>query len=375
MKPLFSTDEEVQATSAPTLTPAPSLNLAPSLVPSISSGMLPAARPEATAAPRVDISAIDDKAIEALGSTAGKGIAGVSARLLGSVRAADADEFGTQLNELIALSKGLDPEKLQSGGLISRFTSLFGSMKEKMLAQYEKVEGRMGTVVGEMERHANIQRQIVTDAQAMFKDLEQQYQVLDSGVKQGEKWMADLQLAIDQLPPAADAFSAQQATELKRRLQRLEKRVDDLRRGMLLASQMVPQIQLTQDHARSLTDTFSDIINVSIPAWTNVFTLYLLQLKVKQSTAVANAAYDSTEDAFRRQADMLLQNTEDVARLSQRSIVSLETAQHVQTQLNASFDKLEQITTEGRNRRQAERPQIEKLERELLERFAGKVAA
>ena len=370
MKPLFSSDEEANAASPAPATPA--AGLPPLLDPARAPDALPALRPEAEAAPvaRVDISGIDDKAIETLGSAAGPGVAKVSAKLLGTVRASDADVFGTQLNELIATSKGLDPTKLKSGGLLSRVTNMFGSVKEKMLSQYQVVESRMDTLVAEMTRHANVHRGRIHDFDEMYKGLEIYYQGLDADVRKGEAWAERLRQAVAQQAAAANAFEAQQATELRRRLERLEKRIDDLRRAMLMATQMVPQIRLSQDNARALTDTFTDIVNVSIPAWRNVFSLYLLQLEAKQSAAVANAAYDATDAAFRAQADMLLENTETVARAKQRSIVSLETAQHVQTQLVTAFDKLEQISNEGQRRRRDELPKLQELERELIARFS-----
>lgn len=369
MKPLFSSDEDAQSPAQPVAN-APSLP--PLTSPLGAQDMLPAAPAQASAAPvvRVDISGIDDKAIESLGGSTGTGIAKVSAKLLGTVRASDADVFGAQLNELIATSKGLDPAKLKSGGLLSRVTNMFGTVKEKMLSQYQVVESRMDTLVSEMTRHANVHKGRISDFDDMYKNLELYYQGLDADVKKGEAWAAKLQEAVNQQAAPVNAFEAQQATELKRRLERLEKRIDDLKRAMLMATQMVPQIRLSQDNARSLTDTFTDIVNVSIPAWRNVFSLYLLQLEAKQSAAVANAAYDATDAAFRAQADMLLENTESVARVKQRSLVSLETAQHVQTQLVAAFDKLEQISKEGQQRRKDELPKLQELERELIARFS-----
>lgn len=370
MKPLFSSDEEANAASTVPVAPAPAMAPFPSLAGTPDA--LPALRPEASSAPliRVDIAGIDDKAIEALGGSTGASVAKVSARLLGTVRASDADVFGTQLNELIATAKGLDPAKLRSGGLLSRVTGMFGSVKEKMLSQYQVVESRMDTLVGEMTRHANVHRGRIHDFDEMYKGLEIYYQGLDADVKKGEAWADKLRQAVAQQAAPANAFEAQQATELRRRLERLEKRIDDLRRAMLMATQMVPQIRLSQDNARALTDTFTDIVNVSIPAWRNVFSLYLLQLEAKQSAAVANAAYDATDAAFRAQADMLLENTETVARAKQRSLVSLETAQHVQTQLMTAFDKLEQISQEGQQRRKDELPKLQELERELIARFS-----
>lgn len=373
MKPLFSSDDEAKAAAAPAApvaTPAPAF---PPLVdPARSPDMLPASLSDASPAPvvRVDISGIDDKAIESLGGSTGAGVAKVSAKLLGTVRASDADVFGAQLNELIAASKGLDPAKLRSGGLLSRVTNMFGSVKEKMLSQYQVVESRMDTLVSEMTRHANVHRNRIHDFDEMYKGLEMYYQGLDADVKKGEAWAERLRQAVAQQAAPANAFEAQQATELKRRLERLEKRIDDLKRAMLMATQMVPQIRLSQDNARALTDTFTDIVNVSIPAWRNVFSLYLLQLEAKQSAAVANAAYDATDAAFRAQADMLLENTETVARAKQRSLVSLETAQHVQAQLVTAFDKLEQISREGQQRRKDELPKLQELEHELIARFS-----
>ena len=376
MKPLFSSDEEANAALPVRLTTEPAPAFPSLLDPARTPDMLPASPSQASPAPvaRVDLSGIDDKAIESLGGSTGTGVAKISAKLLGTVRASDADVFGAQLNELIATSKGLDPAKLRSGGLMSRVTNMFGSVKEKMLSQYQAVESRMDTLVSEMTRHANVHRGRIQDFDEMYKGLESYYQGLDADVKKGEAWAEKLRLAVAQQGTAANAFEAQQATELKRRLERLEKRIDDLRRAMLMATQMVPQIRLSQDNARALTDTFTDIVNVSIPAWRNVFSLYLLQLEAKQSAAVANAAYDATDAAFRAQADMLLENTETVARAKQRSLVSLETAQHVQAQLVTAFDKLEQISNEGQQRRREELPKLQQLERELIERFSPAAA-
>ena len=171
MKPLFSSDEEANAASQAPAAPAPAPSLPPLSTP-VGMDALPALRPEAVPAPvpqmRVDISGIDDKAIEALGGSTGAGVAKVSAKLLGTVRASDADVFGAQLNELIATSKGLDPAKLKSGGLLSRVTGMFGSVKEKMLSQYQVVESRMDTLVGEMTRHANLHRKRIQDFDEMY---------------------------------------------------------------------------------------------------------------------------------------------------------------------------------------------------------------
>ena len=134
MKPLFSAEEEANAASAvPSTVPATPTPALPPLFSPAGTDALPALRPEASAAPlvRVDISGIDDKAIESLGGATGASVAKVSAKLLGTVRASDADVFGAQLNELIATAKGLDPAKLRSGGLMARVTGMLARSRKR----------------------------------------------------------------------------------------------------------------------------------------------------------------------------------------------------------------------------------------------------
>ena len=143
MKPLFSSDEEAKAASVPSTIPVPACHRVGAIARScLDAGHAAdcASRGERGSRGPGRYLRIDDKAIESLGGSTGAGVTKVSAKLLSTVRASDADVFGTQLNELIATSKGLDPAKLRSGGLLSRVTNMFGSVKEKMLSQYQVVE-------------------------------------------------------------------------------------------------------------------------------------------------------------------------------------------------------------------------------------------
>lgn len=164
-------------------------------------------------------------------------------------------------------------------------------------------------------------------------------------------------------------FDSQVVADLKRRKQNLQKRVDDLRRGMFIAEQSAIQIRDAQDHARGLTATFSDIIVVLIPAWRQVFTEYLLQDEQAKSAAVANGVMDATEEAFRKQAELQNQNAETIARVQQRSLISYDTVQLRQTKLLEKFDIVERIEKEGRDRRAAEMPKMLQLQQELAARF------
>lgn len=370
MKPLFPSDTDDATdvvTAVPLITSAP-------MVAALDAGS-PLAVVVANSPPaHINMALVNfgDDQIEQLGAQAGTGVAQVSKKLLATVRAADSDVFGTQLNELIATAKGLDPQKLKtSGGFLTRAMNLFGSAKEAMLAQYQVVESRMDVLLAEMGGHGNLHKGRVQDLENLYLENHKYYLALDTDVKRGQEALAAMEYAVTQPPSAADIFAVQAFADLKRRLGRLEKRIDDLRRGMMVANQMALQLRSSQDNARGLAETFVDIVVVGIPVWRNVFTEYLIQAEAKQSVAVANAGYDAINGAFKAQADMLGQNAEDVAKLRQRSLFEFATLEHSQKALVGMLDKVETISAEGRARRKAEMPQLQQLEQELLQRFVA----
>ena len=363
MKPLFPTETKTPV-AAPAI-PVSGADLLPAVAPAH-----PIAQPApATTADNAFV--VDDAAIESLGATAATNLPGVSKKLLSTTKAADADVFGTQLNELISTAKGLDPKALKSG-VLARVASIFSSAKETMLSRYSSVESRMDDLVRQLEKHRTLHMGRIDDFETLYNENFAYHQGLEVAVAQGEEWLAGLDAHLAQQQGATDSFAAQRLADLKSRRDRLEKRIDDLKRGMLLSKQMAPQIRLGQDNARALTAAFADIVSVAIPAWRNVFTSYILQLEAKQSAKVGNVAYDATNEAFRAQADQLQQNTEDIARLKQRSVVDIETLEHVQKQLIATFDVHDKVAEEGRARRKAELPRMVELERELINRFVPK---
>lgn len=370
MKPLFPSDTDELA---PVSTAVASISPAP-MVAALDAGSLPTVVVASSPPAHINMARVtfSDDEIDQLGKVAGAGVAQVTKKLLTTIRAADSDVFGEQLNELIATAKGLDPKKLKTaGGLLTRVMNAFGSAKEAMLAQYQVVESRMDVLITEMEGHGNLHKGRVQDLEGLYLENHGFYLMLSAEVAKGQEALAAIDYALTLTPSATDVFAAQAFADLKRRRERLDKRIDDLRRGMMVANQVVPKLRMSQDNARGLADTFTGIVVVGIPVWRGTFTEYLLQLEAKQSAVVANSAYDAINAALVSQADILGQNVEDIAKLKQRPLFEFATLEHSQKSLIGMLDKADAIAAEGRARRAAEMPQLQQLEQELLQRFVA----
>jgi uncharacterized protein YaaN involved in tellurite resistance len=321
------------------------------------------------AKPVAQVEVVTEQQIDQLGEKNALVLSDISHKMLTHVRAADADAFGQKLNELVGVAKNLNPSRFENPGILSRLTGFFGSAKEKILAQFQTVDSRMQALIKELDHSTSLHTERIQDMEEMYAANVNAHGALEAAVAEGNRLVRVLQAQLAQESQATDAFSAQRVNDVKNRIDRLEKRIDDLQRAMLLAKQAAPEIRLLQENARTLSMKFKDVKAVTIPAWQNAFALYLMQLEQKKGAALVTAVHDATDEAFRMQADLLRQNTEAIARAKQRSIVSVETLEHVQKQLLASFDDMNRIAEEGRRSRTEALPKLKALEQELVNRF------
>ncbi len=316
------------------------------------------------------VESVAEHQIDQLGEKNAMALSDISRKMLSQVRAADADVFGQRLNELVAVAKDLDPSRFGNTGFITKLMSFLGSAKEKVLAQYQTVDRRMQGLIAELDRSTNLHTSRIQDMEEMYEANLAAHNGLQEAVAEGTRLIEVLRAQLAQEERATDAFAAQRISDARSRIDRLEKRIDDLNRAMLLAKQAAPEIRLLQENARTLSMKFKDVKAVTIPAWQNAFTLYLVQLEQKKGAQLVHAVHDATDEAFKLQADMLRQNTQEIARAKQRSIVSIETLEHVQKQLLGSFDDMHKIAEEGRRSRKEAEPKLKALEQELINRFA-----
>lgn len=367
MSSLFGDDSGRPAGAAKTTTATPTAASFVQLEPQAMS--LPAVHNPSTAASYTSRAPITDDAIEKLGSQQSTQLSRFSQGMLQQVRASDMEGMGDQLNQLVGAAKSLDPSRFSDKGLLNKIRNLMGSVKERMMAEYQTVEGRMNTLITEIDKSMALHTRRISDLEDMYNANYQTHQALEQCVAQGEEMLVALQAEIDQEKQITDSFAAQRVKDKVDRYERLEKRIDDIKRMMLLAKQTAPEIRLLQDNARTLAEKFKDVKNVTIPAWQNAFTLYIIQLEQKKGAAIANGVHDATDAAFKMQADALRQSTQEIAKAKQRSVVSIETLEHVQEQLLGSFDDCARIAEEGRRARKAAEPKLKQLEQQLIDRF------
>lgn len=315
---------------------------------------------------------LDDAQITALGEQAAHELKGVSHQLLAHVRASDTAEFGQGLNQLVGLAKGLAPQTHQDQGLLSRLRNAFVSTKERMVSQYNSVEKQMEALTAELDKKVRLHEQRIHDLEQLYLNNFKYHSALDTAQDTCQSWLDRLRQQYEQQKARMNltGFDAQVLADYERLLHRLDKRISDLERAKLLSKQVAPQIRIMQDDTRALVSAFGDVKAVTLPAWKNTFSLYILQLEQKQSAELLHKIGDATDQALRQSADLLRQNSIEIATARNRDVVSVDTLAHINTQLIGAVEDIKRIDNESRTRRQAEAPKLKAMEQALVQAFA-----
>ena len=308
-----------------------------------------------------------------LGESTADTTAAVSERLLTAQRNGDTGEMGELLNDLILKAKDLSPDQLAKKGLLGKLVGVFGRTKESFMGKYDNTQNRIKEIVAQLDAQANLQKKRIVDLEDLRDQNYQFYLNLQEDIKRGQEMLIHIQGMIDQaeINAQTDAFAANKVTEYKGLYHMVEKRIDDFTRVALVSQQTEPQLQQMKANSRDLVQTFATIKNTTIPLWRNIFSQYLISIDQKRGAALAKNVNDATNEAIRKSADLLGQNTVDIANAREQSVVSIETLEYNQNKLIEALDQVAAIEKKGREDRIAAAPKLQALEKALVERFAN----
>lgn len=319
----------------------------------------------------VNLPQITDKEICDLGLATTNNTRVISSKILSSVLTSDTEAFGQKLNSLVGLSKTLDPKKMGKPNIFKRLFNYGSSVTDHLRSQYQTVEQRMLDLGKELDDMSKLREQRIQDLEVMYMENMQVYDNLQNDIAVGNTMLSQLDTERESYGTPTDTVAAENLARVQTKISLLTKRLDDFDRASKICIFAAPEIRMQQDHNRSLISSVRDIKATTIPAWQGVFSRYVLALETKKSAQLLNAVYDATDEAFRMQADLMVDNAVQVAQVQQRSIISVETLQHVQQQLISAVEKSQEIERKATQARKDAKPQLEKLTQDLFTKLTG----
>ena len=319
---------------------------------------------------RKELAEISHNSVAEYGKNIASKTSGYTDELLNLVQNKDLDTTGQKLNQVVQVAQQLNTNsilnKSKSSGFFGGILSKFRGAKSSFDQHFNTTKEQIDALVKEIETSQNGLKARVNTLDKMFGGVQEEYKQLGVYIAAGKIKEQEIQQEISTLTAQVqDQNTTQRIYDLNHLANNLEKRVSDLQILQQSAMQTLPMIRIIQSNNLMLVDKFYAIKNITLPAWKNQISLAISLQEQKNSVQLANTIDDATNELLKRNADLLHQNSVDTARANQRSVIDIETLEHVQNTLIKTVNDVIQIQKEGVQKREEATTRLRALQNNL----------
>ena len=293
-----------------------------------------------------------------------KKMADFSEGALKNVRTKDMGEVGDMLSGLVSELKSFEITEEDKGlfGLFKKSANKVTGLK----AKYDKTETNVNHVCEALEKHQMTLMKDIALLDRMYDANLAYFKELSMYIIAGKQKLEEVRTGELVAAQASNLpEDAQAAKDIEAMCDRFEKKIHDLELTRMISIQTAPQIRLVQNNDTMMAEKIQSTIVNTIPLWKSQMVLALGIEHSNQAAKAQREVTDVTNDLLKKNADLLKTASVETAKESERGIVDMETLQHTNETLIATFDEVMQIQADGRAKRQAAEQEMQRLETEL----------
>ncbi|WP_212005076.1 toxic anion resistance protein [Chitinophaga sp. HK235] len=293
-----------------------------------------------------------------------------SNEFLTSVRTYNSGEVGGLINELLSELNYIDVDELNQSGFKS-FISKMPFLK-KLVVDAQKLFQKYDTVINNIDKITN---KIKAGRINSLKDNSSLQTMFDSNVnyiKQMEDLIISGQLKLNELSEKlaqmelnAANYNDYEIADLRDFISRLDKRLADMKIVRFIMLQSLAQIRLVQNNNTSIAEKAQSIISTTIPVWKNQLTIAVALQRQKANVEMQRKISDTTNTILQKNADLLKQNSIEVAKENEKTVVSIETLKRTTQSLIETLHEVKKIHDQGAESRKVLNSELQNLETEL----------
>ncbi|MBB4807910.1 uncharacterized protein YaaN involved in tellurite resistance [Chryseobacterium defluvii] len=311
------------------------------------------------------------------GSELQKTLANQSDSFLSNVRKSNSGEVGEMINNLLVELNYVDVDELNSSNKVKGFLSKLPFMK-KVITQVENLFAKYDKIIGNIDQISyKVNAGIITST----KDNAVLQTIFDSNVN-SIKHIEDLVIAgnlrmqkageeLAEMEANVQNYADYQIADKRDFIARLDRRLADLKVVRLIMMQSLPQIRLVQNNNVSIAEKAQTILTTTLPVWKNQLSLAVAMYRQQQNIEIQQKVSSTTEEILRKNAERLGQNSRNVARANEQTIVSAETLRETTNMLISTLNEVKQIQKQGADNRRKLDQDLQTLEHELKANIRG----
>lgn len=305
-----------------------------------------------------------------------KTLSNQSDSFLGNVRRSNSGEVGGLINDLLVELNYVDVDEL-NGNKVKSFLSKLPFMK-KVMTQVENLFAKYDKIINNIEQISyKVNAGIITSTkdnavlQTIFESNVNSIKQIEELVIAGNIRMerAAGELAVMEANP--QNYQDYQIADKRDFIARLDRRMADLKVVRVIMMQSLPQIRLVQNNNVSIAEKAQTILTTTLPVWKNQLSLAVAMYRQQQNIEIQQKVSSTTEEILRKNAERLGQNSVNVARANEQTIVSVETLRETTSMLINTLNEVKQIQKQGADNRRKLDQDLQTLEHELKANVRG----
>lgn len=320
---------------------------------------------------------VDDReSILSYGAQAQQKLGEFSHSVLNHVQNQETSHIGETLNDLMFRLKEADTNDLKAEDQ-NIFKKMFRKINRSIYettAKYQKIGAQVDKIAVKLDK----ERELLLKDNYMLEDLYDKnyeyFEALNVYIAAGEVKMDELKneiipKAIEYAESSENQMDVQKVNDLNQYLNRLDKRVYDLKTARQMTIQQAPQIRLIQNTNQALSEKIQTSINTAIPLWKNQIVVALTLLRQKEAVTAQRQVSETTNELLLKNSEMLKQSSIETARENERGIIDIETLEKTQADLIETLQETLSIQKEGRSKRKEAEVQLAQLENRLRDQL------
>lgn len=322
------------------------------------------------------IEPLDNDALITYGANAQQAMSKFSHQMLSEVQSKDVGPIGYTLQELMKKLKEIDPDEL-TNEKSNIFKRMFGKVKRsvnEMISKHQSIASQVDRISIQLEHAKEVLVKDVNMLDGLYEQNKDYFDAINiyiaaAELKKEELEKEELPRLREKADRSANQMDVQDVNDMMQYINRLEKRVHDLKLSRQITLQSAPQIRMIQNINQTLAEKIQSSILTSIPLWKNQMAIALTLLRQESASKAQQEVSNTTNDLLTKNSEMLKQNSLRTAAENERGIVDIETLKTTQENLVSTIEETLKIQAEGSAKRKSAESELVTMEKELKDRL------
>lgn len=315
---------------------------------------------------------LDNEKLLLYGAGAQQKLSQFSHQILDEVQRKDIGSIGNNLDQLMKKLKEVDPDEIQNidKSKVKRLFKRVSKSVNELISRYQSVASQIDRISVELDNSKNVLMRDIQMLDQLYDQNKTYFEAIDMFIIAAEEKRDEIN---NQLLPeleqkamhSNDQMIVQDVNDMRHYVNRLDKRIYDLKLSRQITLQSAPQIRMIQDVNQTLAEKIQSSILTSIPLWKNQMAIAMSLLHQQKASKAQQQVTNTTNELLLKNSEMLKMNTIRTAEENERGIVELETLKITQQNIVDTIRETMHIQAEGKEKRRNAEIELSKMEQDL----------